>query len=152
MTDDLPTPPLPDAIASTRVFESMNGFGRCCVAAALAVRRACEWPPPPWSVAAERGALLVGHDGEVDVDVAHVGERAHRVGDPLGDLGPQRAAGDGQRDRHADPIARHGDAPHHLEIDDRLVDLGVLDGPERVEHLGLGGHWAAPGNFHYLRR
>ena len=74
------------------------------------------------------------------------------VGDPLGDLGPQRAAGDGQGHGHADPVALHGDAPDHVEIDDRLVDLGVLDGPERVEHLGLGGHWAAPGDFHYLRR
>ena len=97
-------------------------------------------------------ALLVGHDGEVDVDVADAGERAHGVGDPLGDLGPQRAAGDGQGDRHTDPIALHGDPAHHVEIDDRLADFGVLDGPERVEHLGLGGHWAAPGNFHYLRR
>jgi hypothetical protein len=32
------------------------------------------------------------------------------------------------------------------------VDLGVLDGPEGLENVGLGGHWAAPGNFHYLRR
>ena len=29
VTDDLPTPPLPDAIASTRVRESVNGFVRC---------------------------------------------------------------------------------------------------------------------------
>ena len=100
----------------------------------------------------ERGALLVGHDREVDVDVRDPGERAHRVGDPLGDLGPQRASGDGQSDRHTDPIALHGDPADHFEVDDRLADLGVLDRPERVEHLGLSGHWATPGNFHYLRR
>jgi D-amino-acid dehydrogenase len=35
VTDDLPTPPLPDAIASTPVFESMNGLGRCSPS----------WPP-----------------------------------------------------------------------------------------------------------
>ena len=27
MTEDLPTPPLPDAIARMRVFEFVNGFG-----------------------------------------------------------------------------------------------------------------------------
>jgi len=100
----------------------------------------------------ERSPLLVGHDREVDVDAAHVGERRYRVGDPLGDLGPQGASGNGQGDGHADVITLDRDAPNHLEIDDRLVDLGVLDGPEGVENVGLGGHWAAPGNFHYLRR
>ncbi len=91
MTDDLPTPPLPDAIASTRVRESVNGLGRC------------SWPPVPASVVRvpaavqpgrERGALLVGHDGEVDVDVRDAGERGDRIGDPLGDLAAQRAPGD----------------------------------------------------------
>ena len=75
-----------------------------------------------------------------------------RVGDPLGDLGPQRAAGDGQRDRDADAIAVDRDAPHHVEIDDRLVDLGVLDGPQRVENLGLGGHLGGSGEFPLPRR
>ena len=84
--------------------------------------------------------------------LVHIGQRGDRIGDPLGDLGPQRASGNGQRDRHAHVVAVDRDAPNHLEIDDRLVDLGVLDGPEGLENLGLGGHWAAPGNFHYLRR
>ena len=97
-------------------------------------------------------ALLVGHDREIHVDVADAGERAHRGGDALGDLRPQRAAGDGQGDRHTHPIALHGDPADHLEVDNRLADLRVLDRPERVEHLGLGGHWATPGDFHYLRR
>jgi hypothetical protein len=100
----------------------------------------------------QRGPLLVGHNGEVDVDPVHVGEGGHRIGDPLGDLGAQRAAGDGERDRDSDMVAVDRDAPDHLEIDDRLVDLGVLDGPEGLENISLGGHWAAPGNFHYLRR
>jgi hypothetical protein len=100
----------------------------------------------------EGGPLLVGHDGQVDVDPAHVGERGNGVGHPLGDLGPQWAPGDGQRDRHTDVITVDRDAPNHLEIDDRLMDLGILDGPESLENVGLGGHWAAPENFHYLRR
>ena len=67
-------------------------------------------------------------------------ERGDGVGDPLGDLAPEGAARDRQGDRDADPITVDRDRAHHVEIDDRLVDLGVLDGPQRVEHLGLGGH------------
>ena len=94
------------------------------------------------------GALLVGHHGEVDVDPADAGQRAHGVGDAPRDLGPQRAARDRERDGHADAVALDRDRAHHVEIDDRLVDLGVLDGPQRIEHLGLCGHrgcsWELP--------
>ena len=73
MTDDLPTPPLPEAIASTRVRESVNGFGagscRCS-------RRRCGVR------CVSACALLVGHDREVDVDVVDAGEAVDRVGDP----------------------------------------------------------------------
>ena len=80
------------------------------------------------------------------------GERGDRVGDPAGDLGPQRAAGDGEGDGHADPVALDRDAPDHVEIDDRLVELGVLDGPQGVERPRP--RWASglsrlPGDFHY---
>ena len=50
-----------------------------------------------------------------------------------------------------DPITLDRDAPHHVEIDDRLVDLGVLDGPQGVEDLGFARHRASrrSGDFHY---
>src|SRR5258707_536482 len=52
----------------------------------------------------ERGAFLVGHDDEVDVDPGNAGERGDGVGHPLGDLAPEGAARDRQGDRDADPI------------------------------------------------
>ena len=70
----------------------------------------------------------------------HVGERGHGIGDPLGDLGPERAPGDGERHGDPDPIALHRDPPHHVEIHDRLANFGIFDRSEGVEHLGLGGH------------
>ena len=141
VTDDLPTPPLPDAIASTRVRESMNGLGAVLVPVVVGVRAATV------EALRERGALLVGHDREVDVDVPDAGEGADRVRDPLGDLGPQRAAGDRQRDRDPHAPAVDDDPPHHVEIDDRLVDLGVLDRAQGLDHLGLGGHRGGSGGF-----
>ena len=75
------------------------------------------------------------------------GSAADRVGDPLGDLGPQRAAGDGQGDRDRDLVAVDRDAPHHVEVDDRAVQLGVLDRAQGFEDVGFGGHQAAPGRF-----
>ena len=79
---------------------------------------------------------------EVDVDRVDPGERRDRVGDPAGDLGPHGAAGDGQRDRDLDVRAVDRDAPDHVQIDDRAVDLGVLDRAQGLEDLGFGGHAA----------
>ena len=136
VTDDLPTPPLPDAIASTRVCESVNGLGRC------------SWPSSP-CVGVTAAVELLRPSAARSSSVMTVrststrstpGERDDRVGDPLGDLGPERAAGDRQRDRDPDPVAVDLDAPHHVEIDDRRWISGSSTGPEGVEHLGLGGH------------
>ena len=97
----------------------------------------------PCSLLAQRGALLVGHDGEVDAD------RRRRRRAPTTasvtrslDLVAQRAAGDGQGDLHlrrAAPSMR--DVAHHVEIDDAAVQLGVLDRAQGLDDLGLGdGH------------
>src|SRR3712207_7670134 len=48
-------------------------------------------------------------------------------------LRAQRAAGHGQRDQHRHLSAVDGDVLHHAEVDDARVELGVLDGTERVE-------------------
>ena len=94
------------------------------------------------------GALLFGHDAEVDVDVGHTVERGHRVGHEPDDLGPHRTARDGQRDGHLHVPAVDLDPPDHVQLDDRAVDLGVLDRAQGFEHLslvwGLAGHgWAS---------
>ena len=71
MTDDLPTPPLPEATSSTRVRDA--GIGeRDGPALGVAVGRLGAGGRRRVAVEAlaERGPLLVGHDGEVDVDAA----------------------------------------------------------------------------------
>ena len=79
------------------------------------------WPCSPWGgpgragggleLAPDRGPLVVGHHRELDVDVVDPVEGLHRGRDPLGDLGPQGAAGDGEGDGDADPAAVDADAP-----------------------------------------
>ena len=68
VTDDLPTPPLPDAIARTRVRESVNGLA---VRASVDLDAAAE-------LLRERLPLLVGHDREIDVDARDPGQRRRR--------------------------------------------------------------------------
>ena len=69
VTDDLPTPPLPEAMSSTRVLLPGSAKG---IARPSAWPWAC-WLPAvaagsPWSLLAQRGPLVVGHHGEVEVD------------------------------------------------------------------------------------
>ena len=85
VTDDLPTPPLPLATASTRVVDGTSvgaAFSRAfqrarCIAAVF-----CSWVISPYST----------------VHVGDAGEAAHLRLDVLLDLRPQRAAGGGERD------------------------------------------------------
>ena len=72
MTDDLPTPPLPDEMSSGRVFDPgwLNGTGR-----PSAWPWAGPWTWPGMAVGAlqpdaQRLALLVGHHREVEGDAA----------------------------------------------------------------------------------
>ena len=63
-------------------------------------------------------------------------ERGRRVGHPVLDLVAQRAAGDGEGDEHADDaVAADVDAADHAEVDDRAVQLGVLDRSQRLDDL-----------------
>ena len=54
-----------------------------------------------------------------------------------GDLGPQRAARDRERDRHADAVAVDRDAPDHVEIDDRRWISGSSTGRRASSDLGF---------------
>ena len=143
VTDDLPTPPLPEAIASTRVRESVNGL----------VRAASAGPAAVAELLAEGLALAVGHHREVDVDRVDAGERDHRVGHPASDLGAERAAGDRERDRHPDVGALDRDPPEHVQVDDRAVQLRVLHGAQGFDDFGFTRHrglsQAESGDFHY---
>jgi hypothetical protein len=119
------------------------------VVAVVGVAAACRRSHPlPYGV-----ALLVGHHRHVDLHVVHAVEGQQGGGDPVGDLGPQRAAGHGEGHEHADGAAPDLDALHHAEVDDGHVQLGVLDGAKRLDDLRLGDcHVWCPSDFHYADR
>ena len=88
---------------------------------------------------------LVGHDGEVDVDRApRPSSGGDGVGDPPRDLGPERAAGDGERDGDLHRVRRRRRRPGPCRGRRSTVQLGVLDRPEGLEDLALVGTAAAP--------
>ena len=82
---------------------------------------------------------LVGHDREVDVDVGRRPASAAtasvtrlvisaRSGQPATVSATVTCT----------RVAVDRDAPHHVEVDDRAVQLGVLDGPQGFEDVGFG--------------
>jgi len=95
---------------------------------------------------AERGPLVVGHDREVEVDRVDAVEGGDGPIHPVGDLGPEGAAGDGERHGHGHAAAVDLDAPDHVELDDAAVQLGVLDRAEGLEDLVFGDGHHAPGS------
>ena len=99
VTELLPTPPLPDAMASTARRGRNGGVGRVLLGVAASAHH-------------DLGALLAGHLAPVDLHVAHAGVGADAGLDVVLDLGPQRAAGDGELD---------GDA-HVAVVVDRRTD------------------------------
>ena len=115
VTELLPTPPLPEAMASTR------GGGRD-----VGDRRR---PPGPSSRARSITALRsVGvHGPGAHVDRVHTGQRRRRGSRRrCSDLGPQRAAGDGQGHLDLDrAVLADVDGPDHAQIDDVGAELGV---------------------------
>ena len=88
MTDDLPTPPLPDEIASTRVRESVNGFTRGRRPAGPACDGVDDLERIRRGHALEqRGEgedLVVVHVADVDVDPLDPGDRTRPPRSPGG--------------------------------------------------------------------
>ena len=132
MTVDLPTPPLPDDTSSGRVFEPAwaNGtvapFG-VSVRLSLTRRRAGIAVQP----LAQLFAVGVGHHRELEFDAGHAVERCDGVGDATLDLVAQRASGHREGDEDPDAaVVAHVDVAQHPEVDDRSVQLRVLDGTE----------------------
>ena len=126
MTLDFPTPPLPDATAITVVFPSVKNCGCSGRPPRSEVTSAPRWssdivPRTTWtcSTPVER------RDGAGDVGL---------------DAVPQRAAVDGEQDRHGDGVAVDPDVLQHADVLDRLADLGIQDVPQRGADLFLGGH------------
>ena len=101
----------------------------------------------PCSLTAQVLALLVGHHREVEVDARDALERQQRGG--------RRGVWISLRSGHpatvratstdVDAVGPRLGAAHHAEVDDRAVQLGVLDRAQRVDELlGRDGHgWGA---------
>ena len=128
MTEDLPTPPLPDATAYTRVSEPARANG---------ISRSAMPPRSCWLAARARCSSLI--TPRVTVTPVTPGDRGQRRGGVLGEGVLQRAARDGEQDGHGDVAGVvDRDALDHAELGDGLADLGVDDRREGgVE--GVGG-------------
>ena len=150
VTEDLPTPPLPEEISSGRVREpgSLKGMARPSA-----------WPWAGWEPAvdagvavealAQLGALVVGHHGEVEGDVVDAGQARTA---PVTRLVISARSGHPATVRATRTATRPPcdvDRADHAEVDDRAVQLGVLDRAQRFDDLvggdGHGGGLLTPG-------
>ena len=122
MTDDLPTPPLPEAMSSTRVGCRVGkrdgaplGVTMSGVGAGRRSRIAVE--PLP-----QRSQLTVAHHGEVDADDGDAASRPCMASvTRLVDLGPQRAARNREGDLDRDVASGDGDVLDHAQVDDAAM-------------------------------
>ena len=131
VTDDLPTPPLPDATAYTRVSEPARAKGTSRSAT----------PPRSLVFSSPRCSSLM--TPSVTVTPVTPSTRGEGRGGVLGEGVLERAGRDGEQDRDGDVAGLvGGDALDHAELGDRLADLGVDDRLERsVQGVGADlGH------------
>ena len=133
VTDDLPTPPLPLATASTRVVDDTS-VGAAC---SRALKRArcmaadfCSLVISPYSTFTE---VTPGRPRTFD-------STSWRICDP------QRTPGGGERHLHHDvAVGADPDVVDHAQVDDRGVQLGVDDpGQHAPDVVGRGRGTRAP--------
>ncbi len=119
MSVDFPTPPLPEATARTRV----DGDSEIVFSAR-----------PPRRRDDQRGLLLRAHHVEAEPDRGDTLDRRDGPRHLLLERVPERAPGDGQRDRHGyRSRVLDEDVANHVELGHRLPDLGVDDLLERLQ-------------------
>jgi hypothetical protein len=121
---------LPDEINSGRVFEPgwANGMARPWA-----------WPWAAVELGPHRRSLFVGHDRELEVDAGDAGQRADGPGHAVLDLVAQWAARDREGDQDLRPaVGADGNRLHHAEIDDRPMQLRVLDRAKCFDDLIRG--------------
>ena len=130
MTDDLPTPPLPEAMASTRVEGAIAVSG--------ASSRAFEW-----ARAMRRRARRV-HCRDPHVDGPHPVQRPHWFTTSRSDLAAQgqEAMVRATSTTTSTPLER--DAADHAEVHDGVAQLGVDHRPQAVADLVLSVLPATP--------
>ena len=128
VTDDLPTPPLPDAMRMTLAASGTDvSSGRWATfhrALAMAVER-CSG----------------GHLGPAQPHVGHAGQRPDPGHDVVLELRP--AAGSpavvSATVTSTDPSADDLGAPRHAQVDDVAAELGIDDAAEHRQHVVRGG-------------
>ena len=82
----------------------------------------------------QRSALVRAHDVELEPDGCDALDGADLARDLLLERVPERAARNGERDRHGHVAAVDRDLADHVEIGDRLAQLRVDDVRERGEY------------------
>ncbi len=151
MTDDLPTPPLPDDDRQ----DPRAGVGEGVQPVALLVDGA--------EAAGQLGVLVLVDLLEHDLDAAHVGHPGERLVDAARDVVTPGVPEDRHADRDRDPLAVDVDGVHEPQVDDGPVQLGVVDGAQGLEDLvvrrrhrlpgqGRPGLAGRPADFHYADR
>ena len=134
VTELLPTPPLPDAMARTACGGGDLGVGRGLAGV-------------PASLEHDLGALFARHLAPVDLHVAHTGVAATRVSTsfliwprsgqpPMVSLTVSCTIAVGRSTRTDG---------HHAEVDDVAAELGVDDAAEQSGDLLDGGRWRLVG-------
>jgi hypothetical protein len=113
----LPTPPLPLAIARTRV------------------EAPTEIPFAAAQLLGQRGALVRAHDIELERDRLDARQRQQVLAHLILEARAKRTPCDGERDLDGDIACVNAHLPHHVELGDRPLQLGVDDLPERLRDL-----------------
>ena len=138
VTDDLPTPPLPEPMATTRVVGADGGL-------LLALGDVEPGPlhGPPLALGVELGPL----DARPSLTPGRDPTRARTS---ALELGPQRAAGGGEGDGDdGGAVGAHLGRGHHAQLDDVAAQLGV-DHPAQRLH-DVVGRWVAAGTHGFYR-
>ncbi len=141
VTDDLPTPPLPEATSSTRVFEdgSANGMARPSAWpwAAWLPAVAPGSPTICWRTAARSSSVITSKVTRTESTSSRAWTASptrRSISFFSGQPGTVRATST-WTDAAVDPHEAD-----HAQVDDAAVQFGVLDRSEDVDDLGLGGH------------
>ena len=128
VTLDLPTPPLPEAIAMIEV----------CGGNEIFVSGAAGCPPRSCETSFSRSSALIGVSSTSTRSTPSSGcdGGGHVARDPV----LERTSLDGEEDVDPDDAAVHLDRLQHPDLVDRSADLGVPDALQRLADLRFRGH------------
>ena len=140
VTDDLPTPPLPEEIPMTLVRDP--GAMICPVCRARRRRLASGGLSEPKD---ELGRLFLVHRGEGDDHLSHVGQGGQGTLHALDEAVASGPAGGGLAQGDRDRLSLHPDRSHQAELADAPQQLGVLDPHDGGAHFRFAhAHWTCP--------